>query len=71
MLEFFTKERIKMKNRLNNIRFLFGWKTRNRMWVKSFVARFSRGNVRLQLGKFMTQDEYEARRQKVLSYDFS
>jgi len=51
-------------------RFLFGWKSRNSKWIKSFVARFSRGNVRLQLGKFMTRDEYEVRRRKVLSYDF-
>lgn len=59
-----------MKDRSGDRRFLFGWKSRSREWIKSFVARFSRGNVRLQLGKFMTCEEYEARRRKVLSYDF-
>ena len=59
-----------MEKQNSDGRFLFGWKSRNAEWIKSFVARFSRGNVRLQLGKFMTRDEYEARRRKVLSYDF-
>jgi len=37
---------------------------------KRVVARYSRGNVRLQLGHVMTEREYEAQKEAVLSYDF-
>ena len=37
---------------------------------KRVVARYSRGNVKLQLGRVMTEREYVRQRQKVLAYDF-
>ena len=34
------------------------------------VARHSRGNVKLQLGRVMTGREYARQKQRVLAYDF-
>ena len=37
---------------------------------KRIVARYSRGNVKLQLGRIMTEREYAKQKQRVLAYDF-
>lgn len=37
---------------------------------KRVVARYSRGNVKLQLGRVMTDREYARQKQRVLAYDF-
>lgn len=37
---------------------------------KRVVARYSRGNVKLQLGRVMTEREYRRQREMVLAYDF-
>lgn len=39
-------------------------------FLKRIVARHSRGNIGLQLGRFMTTREYEAQKKRVLTYDF-
>ena len=44
---------------------------KKRSYAKSYIARHARGNVNLQLGRIMTSEDYEARRKKVLSYEFS
>jgi len=37
---------------------------------KRVVAKYARGNVKLQLGKIMTVREYDVQKRRVLAYDF-
>ena len=37
---------------------------------KRVVARYSRGNVKLSLGRVTTRREYEMQKRRVLAYDF-
>ena len=39
-------------------------------FAKKIASRYSRGNVRLQLGRVVTSEEYERRKSHVLAYDF-
>lgn len=60
-----------MKNTFLRILSALGFRTSNReVEEKLFVARHSRGNVRLQLGQIMTEREYARQREKVLAHVF-
>jgi hypothetical protein len=39
--------------------------------VRAIVQRHARGNVNLQLGRYITAEDLETRRKKFLSYNFS
>ena len=39
-------------------------------YEKRVVARYSRGNVKLQFGRVMSEREFARQKQRVLAYDF-
>jgi hypothetical protein len=59
-----------MKGKISTIRAIFGIRTVGAFDVKRRIARYSRGNVRLQLGQILTAPEYEVQKQRVLAHDF-
>ena len=59
-----------MESKVSTIRKAFGFREIAASDMKRRIARYSRGNVRLQLGHVMTGDEYEAQRRRVLAHDF-
>ena len=59
-----------MESKVSTIRKAFGFREIAASDTKRRIARYSRGNVRLQLGHVMTGDEYEAQRRRVLAHDF-
>lgn len=59
-----------MKNKISKIRAAFGIRCGGANDEKRRIARYSRGNVRLQLGQIVTGAEYETQRKRVLAHDF-
>lgn len=59
-----------MKSKVSIIRAAFGIRRGGAADEKRRIARYSRGNVRLQLGQIVTGAEYEAQRKRVLAHDF-
>ena len=59
-----------MKNRVSIIRAAFGIRGGDATDEKRRIARYSRGNVRLQLGQIVTGAEYEAQKKRVLAHVF-
>ena len=59
-----------MKDKVSTIRVIFGIRAVGAFDVKRRIARYSRGNVRLQLGQILTAPEYEAQKKRVLAHDF-
>lgn len=46
------------------------WKRWRHMRNKQLVQQYTNGNVRLQMGHYMTEPEFEIRKAAVLSYRF-
>lgn len=59
-----------MKGKVSIIRAAFGIRDGGSPDAKRRVARYSRGNVRLQLGQIVTGTEYEAQKKRVLAHVF-
>lgn len=59
-----------MKSKVSIIRAAFGIRCGGAADEKRRIARYSRGNVRLQLGQIVTVAEYEAQKKIVLSHVF-
>ena len=60
-----------MRDRVSIIRAAFGLPVGGgSTGEKRRVARYSRGNVRLQLGQIVTCAEYEAQKKRVLAHVF-
>lgn len=59
-----------MKDKIQALRSFFGIRPLGATDAKRRIARYSRGNVRLQLGQVLTCEEYEAQKKRVLSHDF-
>jgi len=59
-----------MRDRVSIIRAAFGLHVGGSTGEKRRVARYSRGNVRLQLGQIVTCAEYEAQKKRVLAHVF-
>lgn len=59
-----------MKDKVSIIRAAFGIQGGGAADEKRRIARYSRGNVRLQLGQIVTGAEYEAQKKRVLSHVF-
>ncbi len=59
-----------MEGKVSTIKKAFGFREIAASAMKRRIARYSRGNVCLQLGHVMTGDEYEAQRRRVLAHDF-
>ena len=59
-----------MKGKVSIIRAAFGIQGGGTADEKRRIARYSRGNVRLQLGQIVTGAEYEAQKKRVLAYEF-
>ena len=59
-----------MKSKVSIIRAAFGIRCGGAADEKRRIARYSRGNVRLQLGQIVTVAEYEAQKKRVLSHVF-
>ena len=45
--------------------------TRSGLSPRDIAMRYSRGNVNLQLGRIMFEEEYVKRRDRALQYEFS
>lgn len=58
-----------MKDKISIIRAAFGIRC-SATDEKRCIARYSRGNVRLQLGQVVTAAEYEAQKKRVLAHVF-
>lgn len=60
-----------MKQSISRLRAVFGLPdAASDEQEKRVVARYSRGNVKLQLGRVMTEREYRRQRERVLAHDF-
>ena len=44
--------------------------TKNSVIVKNIVSRFTRGNVNLQMGNYLTKKDQDARKKVLEQYDF-
>lgn len=59
-----------MKGKVSTIRAAFGIREGGATDAKRRIARYSRGNVRLQLGQIVTCAEYEEQKKRVLAHVF-
>lgn len=60
-----------MKQGIHRLRAVFGLPdAASDECEKRMVARYSRGNVKLQLGRVMTEREYKKQMERVLERDF-
>lgn len=59
-----------MNGKVSTIRKAFGFREVATSDLKRRIARYARGNVRLQLGHVVTSNEYEVQKRRVLAHDF-